>query len=686
MRHLRLLLIPAFVLLAMATHAQAIRVIARNAPDSVVLRWSPVSAENWRLANVHGYLVERVRIGTNGPNGVMERLTPDTLRPTTLEEMKQRFGAGHPNAPVVAQALYGRTFAPTPNATDPGAILDGANDLGMRYAFTMVIADLDAPIADAMGLRLVDKTAERKATYLYRVITFLGSTSDTAMVGVNRSFAVEQAPTAPDLRASEQEQRIDLEWDREPAQEQFTAYWIERAPGGGPWERIHERPYLPMDPEGSPPSELFRYSDSTITNYLPHRYRLRGITPFGEVGPAGAEVEAMGRDRTGPPSPDMKEVRDDNGKLVVYWDQPSTAPDLKGFRVEKAVSANGAFLPLHTGLLDPEARTFADTSTFLIGENHYRVQSVDTAGNSAVSLSGYGTVLDSIAPLPPTDLRGSIDTNGVVTVEWAPGTEKDLYGFRVFFANAPDHDFNNITPEPLLQAVFHDTIPVRTLTKRIYYKVVAVDRNYNHSAASTTLMLEKPDVVEPVAPVMAEYFVTDSLVRIHFEASSSDDVAAHRIHRRVGENGPWEERALLTGSTGRVEWVDRDVSGPMFYAYAVEAVDSAGNSSGRTPPLLVRVYAAAKGQSVSEVVATAVEDGIVSVRWTARQEEVQHFVIYRMHDGAPPVAVGSSAPTEMQFIDLRLPGKGSYVYAVKAVHSDGRVNLPVPSRQPVLLR
>lgn len=682
MRTLHPVMVIALALLSFGARAQGIRVIARNTADSVVLRWAPINATNWQIIDRRGYLVERIRIGEGVPNGAVERLSPDTLRPWSLEQMKERFPADHPNAPVVAQALYGRTFAPAPNVADMRTIEDGANELELRYAFAMFMADIDAGIAEALGLRLVDPTAQKGASYLYRVIAFASNRPDTAVIAVDRRLTADGTPHAPELRALELEQRIELTWSREGSQERFSAYIMERSQGNGPWRALSERPFLPTDGTSPLRDELFRYADTTVVNYVPYRYRLRGITPFGETSTPGPECNAMGRDRTAPPSPMLRDVQDVHGGLVVNWEQP-VAADLAGFRVEKALVANGSFLPLHQGLLPPGARTFKDTSSFLIGENHYRIWALDTAGNEAVSLTGYGAVADSIAPMPPTELHGYIDTNGVVTVEWRAGKEKDLLGFRVFFANAADHEFHNLTPSPLPQTFFRDTIPLRTLTKRIYYRVVAVDRNFNHSEASAILALEKPDMVEPVAPVMADYLVTDTSVHFHFVASSSDDVAMHRVYRRMGNEGAWELRAELTGLKDRAEWTDHDVRGPQFLAYAVQAVDSAGNTSERTPPMLVRVTAPAQKQAVAEVVAVLMDDGFVNVRWSASAENLNHFVIYSSNNGGPTVAVGHVPADQRQFTDTRSSGKGSRTYLVKAVFTDGSATTPVPTREPL---
>ncbi|MBX2972324.1 MAG: hypothetical protein KF797_04420 [Flavobacteriales bacterium] len=663
---LRPLLFAAVMLYLGTTNAQSVRTTAFNATDSVTIRWAPTSAPSWERINRYGCRVERMEVSRN--DRPIRRLSPDTLRPMPLELLRTTFGAQHPHAPIIAQALYGEKMAP--NTNDINAQLDAAQQAALRWSLCALYADVDPRIADALGYRWVDRDVTRDGFYLYRVITNDPSHPDTALVGVDRKQGFATVPPGPAITAQEKEGSIGIRWDRELVHGVFSAYWIERRSTGGPWTRLNSAPFVPMDNErGTGPYQL--YTDTTIArDHVPYDYRVLGITPFGMVSAEAPVITAMGRDRTPPPNPVMKEVRDEKGKLVVHWEQPAGAGDLKGFRVEKTHHANAAYVPLHKALLPPTARQFTDTSSFLIGENHYRVWAVDTAGNGSVSMSGYGALADSIAPAPPTGLRGSIDTTGVVTVHWPLGKEPDILGYRVFFANAADHNFNNLSPEPIQDTVFRDTIPLRTLTKHIYYRLVAVDRNFNHSAMSATLKLGKPDVVAPVAPVFQRYAVNDSSVVLHFVPSSSKDVRRHTLLRKSSTDTTWREVTAWSVTDMPRVWADRTVMAPAAYTYTMLAIDSAGNASPRAVPLEVRLPARAQRPGVTTVKAVAI-DGHVQVSWTAPPRPVKHYVIYRSREEGAMAAVGFTKDGGNTFSDVRIPAKGRYRYAVKAVYADG---------------
>lgn len=667
---------------------QSIHAIARNHADSVVLRWAPVSATAWERYAKHGYRVERIAItGTTSRRSAFTRVGPDRILPLTIEELATRFPASHAGAAALAQLMLAPPKSPTPKPGDMMAAKASADELSMRWSTCLMIADLDASIAQAQGLRMVDRDAQTNTSYLYRVIVLDPEHPDTALVSVDRALGPEVPPNGPVLYADEKERRVALRWERETANADFTGFWVERSSDGKSWSRLTSAPFISTGGNAEQPNPFHYFTDTTLTrNYDPHRYRVIGITPFGELSPDAPVITAMGRDRTPPPAPILLGVKDERGRLVVHWEQSESAPDLKGYRLEKAPSAKSGHYPLHNGLLPTTARSFTDTSTFLMGENHYRVAAIDTAGNVSHSAGGYGFLLDSIPPAAPKGLVGTIDTSGVVTVRWKLGPEMDILGYRVFFANAADHEFNNLTPEPFADTVFVDTLQMNTLTKRIHYKVVAVDRNYNHSPMSAMLTLARPDLIAPVAPVFKHYVVSDTAVVIDFIPSSSKDVMQHRLLRREQRDTTWKEVLVLPASDKRRTWTDRNVSGPAFYSYTMQAMDSAGNRSTRAMPLDVRVHERLKRAEATRVNAVRIDERTVQVGWAQPSGAVHHYLVLRAKDGGAAVPIGSAPGGSASFTDIRLAGKGSYTYTVQAVYDDGASSAVSSQSAPLEIR
>jgi hypothetical protein len=680
------LILAALTGLPAQLNAQGLHLVARNTRDSVVLRWAPARAIDWERGNRFGYKVERFTIDPQKKEKpVAVRIGPDTLRAWSLERMKVSFPAHHPYAPAVAQALYGATFMPAPGTTDPGTIAKADNDLQMRHTFALVFADLDAGMADALGLRWADHQVDPSAIYLYRVTALDPEHRDTALLAVNRRLGPDAIPAPPRPKADELERSVKLSWPMYKGERAFTAYWVERSADGEQWERLNTRPYMQADGGGGAARECV-YTDTLAGYGHMHHYRVRGITTFGETSAPSEQVAAMGRDRTAPPNPVMQAVKDEGGKLVVHWEQPAGATDLKGFRVAKAPTSEGRFLPLHAGLLPPTARSFTDTSSYLLGENHYLVYAVDTAGNESASMGGYGFLVDSIAPAPPTGLTGTIDTNGVVTLRWNMGLEPDVMGYRVFMANAPDHEFTNLSPAPFADTTWTDTITLKTLTRHISFKVVAVDRNFNHSRMSAILTLAKPDIVPPVAPVFSGYEVTERAVLLKFVPSTSPDASAYTLFREHQQGGELRKIAEWPAAEGLNQFKDTTAEGPELYRYRLQVSDSAGNT--RWSPIDVsvevprrKVRAALQGLDVRY----DAQRKAMALAWAAPGRKVKHYVIYRSRNGGAPSAIGFATTDTVSYVDKELPGAGEYVYLLKAVFAEGDAS-PVVKSSAVQVR
>lgn len=663
---MRALHILPFVCASTIAQAQTFSVIAANHADSVVLRWAPGSAAAWERYRASGYRVERITIDKSNP-GKPQRIGPERIVPWSLEQFKSGFAREHPNAPAAAQVLYGAVAPEKRSGIEPADA-----EIGLRWSISTYLADVDASLAQAMGLRCVDREVAPGAFYYYRVIT-MSEPADTAFVAVDRAVGTYAVAPGPLLEAEEGERRVLLKWDAE-ANTGFTAYWIERSDDGRSWNRLHERPFVPMRDVDQREVREHTYADTSIAaNYDAHQYRVLGIDPFGNTSKEATPITAMGRDRTAPQSPEMKGAAEEKGRMMVRWEQPDAPADLRGYRVEKALYGTEGFYPLHSTLLSASTRQFMDTSSALMHGNYYRVAAVDTAGNTSYSLGGYGSVSDSIAPLPPTDLHGRIDTNGVVTVEWKLGKERDLFGYRVFFANQADHTFINLTPAPLESLTFTDTIPLNTLTKRIHYRVVAVDRSFNHSGFSTMLSLTKPDRVAPVAPLFSDYRATDTTVVLSFVPSSSDDVKEHVLWRKAAA-ADYSEVARFNARNMPRSWTDRDATGPATYAYQLVAIDSAGNRSPRTQAIEIAVRGERTDLRPANVSASVDAQKHVRVSWQGATSGVHHYIVHRSRDGAPPIAVGSPASDAREFIDDRVPGNGSYTYSVRAARADGSLS------------
>jgi fibronectin type 3 domain-containing protein len=660
---------------ALQMHAQGehMRIIARQYADSVVLRWAPLNSVEWAQMNRYGYRLERIDFNENTTKNVKpKQLGPDSIRPYSLEKWKATFPDDHPWAPVAVQALFGKQF----NTTMEGAssIKAQSQEALLRYSFALLMADLDAPTAQGLALRWSDTKLPSNGTVQYRLISLHPTIKDTVEVGIRIGDPIEAIPSSPLIEAETGDKSVSLRWDVMPENPLFTAFWLERSGDyGKTWGRVSERPIMKAEQAGTVKDERFVYfTDTLITeNYKPYWYRLQGITPFAELSAYSPIQISMGMDKDAPAAPIMKEPKDVKGKIQVIWEYGEVPSDFKEFRIGKSNIINGPFQPIEGASLSAKTRTWIDNATDAIGENYYVVYALDTAGNMSASLPAYGFLRDSIAPIKPFKPVGSIDTTGVVRLHWKLGAEADIMGYRVYFSNSPDHEFSNKTPLPIRDTAFVDTITLNTLTKKIYYKIVAVDRNYNHSVYSDILVLTRPDTIRPVEPIFANYRVKEQEVQLQFIPSSSADVKEHRLMRRESGTKEWHVISKWENPEVKREHSDKSVKGAQYYEYTLVAIDSAGNVSDFAPTVDVRVIPKQTREQVMQPAAAYLKDKrVIELKWAKPAAEVDYYTIYRGKDGKRPVSLTTTDGSAIQYQDNSFSGKGKYIYMMKAIYKD----------------
>jgi hypothetical protein len=651
---------------------------ARSYQDSIVLRWGVSRSGAWAVYNDIGWIVERKRADGTTTTTPWERLTSVPIKPWTLREWTQRTSPTNTWAGVAAQCLYGSMAVPTPNGVD--ALRMAASDLGNRHGFAHLVADFDVQAAYGLGLRLMDRVADRGALLMYRVFPARQDsafTLDTAYV----SIAVGEAyipPKAIDLEAQESEGRVVLTWAMPPLYS-ASGFHVDRTGSDGT-KRMTSTPIVPMGTREVGLASSMSFTDSTVGMYVPYSYAIRAIDPFADLGPESV-IRAMGRDKTPPPAPRVTApVVFGSSVATIEWTSERT-PDLQGFRVERSLRSEGPYVPLHEGLLPAFGERFVDTAATSV-EPWYHVVVVDTAGNEAPSLPAYVELVDTLPPSKPTGVIGFMDSTGRVLLTWHNGPERDLYGYRVLMANDSTHAFSQATNLILQDTVFMDSVEMRTTTPAVYYRVVAVDTRQYHSEASDICVVKRPDVIAPVSPVVRDVVVTDVAVMISFERSPSDDVKYH-VLERASSDGRWVVLDSTAAEASVI--VDTTATPKVQHRYRLVAIDSSGLRSNPSTEITGRPYGRRRHGTVTSFTVqldTAAQSARLSWQYSVPPSDDYWFVILRAYDDFAFTMLGSVRSSERQFVDKAMLGAGRYRYAVQ-VHS--RVEEPPPSEAVVVI-
>lgn len=654
------------------TKKYAVLVSPKLEKDKVVLRWVPVDYNWFVFANQYGYTIERA-VFDHDPVADVD-LIPDNafdtkplpgmpMKPWTMEEFRANIKSKDDiYLGVAMEMLYGDVDV-TGNLQKGSNMQDAVMEQGNRFAFAMTAADLNREAALSLALRYEDKDVVKGKYYQYRIyINYEDSEfkSDTAEFYIKFEGKDVPKQKVENCFVEEHDKSILVSWNYSN-RAHFSAYDVERSMDKKEWQVLNKRPYISSAPEGVE-MHNYVYIDDSLTNFQTYHYRIRGYTPFSEMGLYSDILTAAPKDLT-PPSPVFKiNAEDKGGFVMISWEAAPNEADFDGFYVGRSTSAVGPFDKISPKLPKTE-RTFLDLQPMHLDDNYYVVISADTYGNESQSFSALGFIIDNTPPVKPTWVSGSMDSTGMVRLEWNRGPEADIIGYRVYWANDTISEFSQLKGEIHSHTVFLDSVNVKTLNKFSYYKIAAVDHRYNHSEYSEILVVKKPDVVPPAAAVFNDYKVIEENVTFSWYVSSSDDVAKQVVEK--SEDGITWKPALTINNNTVNTYEDKDIKSNHNYHYRILVIDDAGNKTISKP---LEISANSKGWIKGDLeLITTIEDGKAVISWVTNLKPVKFVLSKSNEDMISKLAVVSDLP--YRFVDANYTKGDSYF--IKAIMANG---------------
>jgi fibronectin type 3 domain-containing protein len=651
-----------------------IAVVARYKSTGVELRWIPDNKTIMNLALESSFNVERRESGNNKFTKIKEikalskKQWEELISSETNPELKS-------NLELASDFLFADKVASEKEINLDEGIYElnkQKSKEDMVYAVFVFSAIKDAIVAQSLGLGLTDKTVEPGKTYDYRISLNAKSPIYEIQNGEITIKTIEN----PDAYKNEVfvypgDTKLSFAWSAQP---DVSGYFIERASeGDGTFKQLNSTPIYTAKGDGFIGKTNGAYEDDSLINYKLYRYRFYGKTSFGEKV-LFAEVEGMPRDLTPPSSPIMMQLKNNSAKEVkIDWDFNDNAGDLHGFMVARSDKDTGSYTILHKELLPPNARTFKDSTFTTDSLNYYIVYALDTAGNISSSLPGYAALVDSTPPAKPTIKSAIIDSLGIVTITLELNKEKDLKGYRLYKANGEDHEFSVFTEsfredkDDTLNIVyvFKDTITLHSLTPKIYYRVKALDFNYNQSEFSDIIAVVRPDTIPPVEPVISNVAVNDKQIILEFALSSSADVIQNIIYRKTDMSKEWEKLAVCTPE--QKTYTDTTVVINQSYYYSMRAVDNSNLYSPYSHPVYGKPYDKGIRPVVTNLAANVIQKNVV-LNWDYPQTYAGAiFVIYKKDKKGNLEQYGKT--TDKTFTDGNTEKENTY--SIKVFTLDG---------------
>lgn len=659
----------AIILLANTLYAQeddinsyAIYMISRATHDSILLRWAPVNYDSWKLGINNGYFVERFTLYKDDkpyPDRTPVKLNDAPLKPISLDAW-EKMSEKNDYAGIAAQAIYGEDFEIEADGESTViSMFNRATEQQNRYSFAMFAADYSADVAKGMGLMFVDRNVILGEKYLY--IVYFANT-DTLMVDTAFTF------TGPDETKPLHKPYITqivggnklatLEWQSPAGRSGYTSFDVQRSDDDGKTFRTLNTSPLVNTYEDERFSELSFYIDTLPVNNKKYVYRVRGINPFGEKGPFSDTVSVQGKDRIGE-MPHISKHETTIEGVVIEWEFGKKYEKLiQGFKVMRSIKSDRDFQPV-SEMLQKDCRTFIDSEP--ISTAYYKVHAIGKNNELAPSFPVMVQLVDSIPPAAPARLEASIDTTGRVFLHWKPNTEEDIYGYRIYRANSAGDEFSQLTVEPVPDTFYLDQVKIKTLTKKVYYRVMAIDQRQNYSAFSDILEVSRPDVIPPVPPVIKNVYSSEKGVCLEWVPSSSDDVISQVILRK-SKNNIWEEIYKVMDTV--TSYCDSTAKAGEIYEYTLAAYDETGLQS--KIEQVVSGKKKEKGKSIELNCKVNRTGHHIRLTWNPVMNEGK-YIIYRGINGASPMTYVVLEPANNEYIDEKITPQQTYSYIIKHI-------------------
>lgn len=647
-----------------------IAVAARPSADSVSIRWAPLTFRTWQLGNEHGYRIERYLITRN--DSVLpsydKLIVHAALKP--LPEIQwATLVANDKYAAIAAQALLGERFEVDLKQSDVFTIVNKVQENEQRFAFALFAADMSLQVATASGLFITDKNVRKGERYLYRIVV-QGNEDVRGSIFVSPDDPYTLHPPL-NLKADFKDRVVSFRWDKSGSAF-YSAYILERSSDGKTFNRISDTPLTTVTPTDADEGQYEYAVDSLPDVTLTYHYRVRGLTPFGETGPPSNEVHGKSMAVVEQVPYITSAESPENRSINIRWQFPSSSNRaIHGFEVQRANQPNGNFMALTEKLLPPQMREFTDGAPE--HSNYYKVMAHGLDGEQHPSHVYFAQLVDSIPPTSPSSLEANVNDAGMVTLRWTPNTEPDIYGYRVYKSFHESEELAQITSEPVTVCVVEDTVNLNTLNEHVYYSVMSIDRNQNHSLLSDRLKVRLPDKVKPQPPVLISSKTDSSGVSLTWWPGASKDIVKYKVYRKKQLHDQWLLAQTISAGKDTIYHFRDDTMEPGTAGlYTLVSVDESGLESNPTSAVISRIpVAGLRPRVIWKRPHLIREENQLTLSWQYKESHVETFRVFRSIDNKPLVVLKNIKGSDREFTDSLIPGT-RYTYRIMALFENGQ--------------
>lgn len=379
------------------------------------------------------------------------------------------------------------------------------------------------PVLRRENIIWFDKTVNEERTYDYLIkpVDILGREGEaSATLSVYVKDLIP--PLVPQgLTAKKGYEQIVLNWDKGPADD-IVEYEIYRA------VELNAK-YSHIDNVSGLSTE---YIDSTILGGKPYFYKLKAVDNAGNNSLMSSAIYSVAKDSSAPPPPSniTYEISEDNGSVLLNWEQPSIG-DLQGYFVSRGYRSNQAIKLTPNSITGPK---FVDKDDFHPGHTYYYyIAAIDLSFNQSDKSMIRVQIPDDEPPLEPKSCSRIKNKAGYIQISWQPSMSLDVKKYKIYRYHKDNQELLTVS-EGKRYTVLDSTI---TKGKKYYYSVAAVDSFDNQSEEIKTKPIVARDIFPPPKPHNLELNITDEGVKISWSCPKAADLLGYNIYRSNSKYG-----------------------------------------------------------------------------------------------------------------------------------------------------
>lgn len=564
--------------------------------------------------------------------------------------------------------IYNMLYPNNPNEKLP--TLEKTKFEKMTFDMMLLACDLDRDIANACGLYLADSSINNTKKYTYKLAMYTNSMStitnpilsldiDASQLSVNKNIT--------NLNGKSKNKICTINWKASEYNSDYSGYNIYRSTDNLNFKKVNRSPVILLSTQFEKNKQYIHYSDTMREANKTYYYHVKGINFFGEESePSNIFSSISITDVNSIPLIDSIKVIQ-NKVVLLKWrmaDNKETALPKKYFLM-RSDKDNGIYKTIYENSTN---LNYTDRSPDQI--NFYKVGAVLLNDDTLFSYTRFANIIDTIAPTSPKGLKAIVDKKGLVTLSWATSKESDIQGYKLFKSNRLNDEFIQLNNKFITDTFTTDKLNLKTLSKKIYYKIAASDNNFNTSILSEAIEVKRPDTIAPQAPILVSVNQKTNGISISYILSNSEDLSKEILFKKNINDLEWKEFYIFNRKDSVGSILDTLSDPGQTYAYKLSSSDEDGNTShSRILDVLFETGFRKKIKDITFIVDRTAKK--IDLNWKYDEKNVEKYVIYRSKKDEVPTIIKTLEGNALQFTDKTVNMGNVYEYRIKAAMVNG---------------